>query len=1268
MRNTTRRSGTVRMLAWACALGCAGGALPVWGDGATEAGVTANWVPTEAGAYSITNEANWAGTDRIPTNAADTIHFAPDPAALAGTQYLQFPKVRERRHVWSLGTLDGATNQILCGSERDSTETSYGTVRLGNPNGFSGSYMARDFATTWLVSAVDGFVPYLANVQTSLGPIVEVEGEGTARIGRLYGGELLQKAGTGNLVIDDVELITTTRIRMNGGTLTMGQVPDAATSTLPVADPAVWFDAARTDTLTVDAEPDANGRRFVTEWRDANGGPVCARPASTDLKPFLSAAARAEDGTPLVDFGAYRGEENKDQWDVFVSTYGPAGALQLSADLSGVREVFLVWGDWASGKESCAFVVGHTGRYDLHRAAGDSLLAGNWNNALHENDETWIDGVRRTWVYGPYDYTGLTVASFNLSGAGARVNTLAHDRGLRSGGCRIAEVILYTNELTSVERQAVHWYLLKKWKGSGGGLRELCLTADAAVQVPEGRGLGVTTLTTPEGGTLTKTGAGALNVSAVAHAKTSLRVAEGRVAFTGVVRSDGTAPADNPSLWLDAAAVDSFVAQAVEGDTTGRAYISEWKDCRAARTQGVAVPAQVVQAGKYPFVVADAANGRPTVDFGGGWYVNWGKYETVTNDSTYMEFPNGGTVSAHEGFTVVRMKMPNGKPWNSNRTCLDPSLFASYDTSFARYQALSILSVHASSSALAAQWWVDGASVWPLDESFDPGTNAFHVVNFSSTVPLNVRGVAFDRGDIWGGMQICETLFYARTLTPAERAATMDYLRRKWQGVEPTATDRRELDVLAYEAGADATLASDGALAVARVALPEGAAAFTVTGGGTVTVGDVNLGPDKELVADGGALVVSAGADGLPEPVYHFDATDAASLETATTEAGETSVLKWKDVRGNGVYAEARIAGLRKAYPTLRTVETRNGKTMPVLDFGDAAQEKTTVQPDTAAGMDIRGTDGRVQELHVIYSDAGETFNGIGNRFIFSDSSNYSFHRDDSNGQIFSAYYQEGSERDCIRYGYVGVDGEVVPWTWQMTDRAFHLVSAAPTNAVFVRTIATDRDCRAGGSYQGELIAFRTPLSETQRAYLQKRLMWKWFGEGGEPAWTFEAASLHVRNGGRIAFAGNTEVTVAALGGAGTVEAGRMTGVRTLAPGDAAADGTGRLSLVGALDVAEEAEIALGFRGVTDYDAVTVSGAVSLPRSVHVTLTVAPGLTGVTGRFRVLEAGGAVTGGGNVRGWRVTEENGNAFSFALEADEQGVWLVARPKGTVLFFR
>ena len=438
-------------------------------------------------------------------------------------------------------------------------------------------------------------------MKTARGPIVEVEGSGTARIGCLDGGEVLQKAGTGDLVIDDVMSVAATRIRTNGGTLTVGLAPSEAAPTLPVAAPAVWFDAARADTLTVDAEPDANGRRFVAEWRDANGGAVCARPFDAETRPFLSAVAQADDGTPLVDFGAYQGEENKNRWAEFAAAYGPAGALRLSEDLAGVREVFVVWGDWAAGASSCVFVLGHTSTFEMHRASGDCLLNGNYSVGLHADDETWIDGVRRTWTYGPYDYTGLTVASMNISGAGASINALAYDRNIRKGGCRIAEVILYTNALTSAERQAVHGYLLAKWKGHERMLRELCLTADAAVRVPEGRALDVATLTAPTGGTLTKEGAGTLTVADVAYDKTSLRVAEGRVAFAEAPAPDGAAPATNPELWLDAAAAESLVAQEVADDATGRAYISAWKDCRgASRTLRVEVPQKAKQGGELP--------------------------------------------------------------------------------------------------------------------------------------------------------------------------------------------------------------------------------------------------------------------------------------------------------------------------------------------------------------------------------------------------------------------------------------------------------------------------------------------------------------------------------------------------------------------------------------------------------------------------------------------------------------------------------------------
>ena len=1261
------RAASLRLVLLGCV--CVGGA-----SARGDAGVTATWTPTAAGVHAFTNMANWAGTTRLPTNAADVVRFAPDPAALEGTQYIEFPATN-RSAVWTLGTFDGATNQVLCSGS--ATQPYEYMIRLGNPNGFLGAYKSQTFGTTWSVTATEGFSPFLACVETSYGPNVEVAGAGTAKIGRLSGGGVLRKTGAGDLEIGDG--CVGERIWANGGTLTLGRAAAAAAvPTLPVPGPAAWFDASRADTLTVDAEPDAAGRRFVSEWRDAGGGTVAASPLNAATRPFLSAAAQTPSGVPLVDFGAYTGPEARQRGmqETFIAQYGPSGALRLSEDLTGVREVFVVWADWTSDAGSCPFVLGSTAYYDLHRAPGPYLLNGSYPFGLHDDDDTLIDGVSLRWTFGPYPFSALTVASMNLGGAGARLNTLGFDRNTRTGGFRLAEAVLYTRALTREERRAVHAYLMDKWKPGGTALRALCLTGDATVQVPAARALDVTTLATPAaGGTVTKTGAGTLNVADVTRANGTLRVADGAVSFTGWTAADGTAPAALPELWLDASASDSLTVRTEADDAAGRVSISEWRDCRAEKTGKVIVPANAVKKGNYPLVVPGAANGLPVVDFGDGLFTEWwGGYSTIAENAdvvttaTYMEMPNGGGVQAYEGFTVMRLKMPNGAPSETKRNCLVPAIFSSYDMPFARYASPALLAGYASPASLAAQWWVDGAPVWPLDRSFDPGTNDFFVVNFAAASPLKVQGLAFERWDTWGGVQIAETLLYTRPLSHAERTATMDYLRRKWQGVE-SASPRRRLGALVYEPGVDATLASDGPLAVAHVGLPEGAA-FTVTGGGTVTVDDIALGPDKGLVADGGALVVAAGARGLPETVYHFDASAAASLETETTATGATAVRRWKDVRGNGVYAEAGLDYLRKAYPTLRTVETRNGKTMPVLDFGEAVVSGDSVPPD-AAGMSIRGVDGHVQELHVIYSDAHENYNGVGNRFVFSDSARYSFHRG-SDGQLFGAFYNTSTalseSHDAVKLGYVGVDGVEVPWTWKMDDRAFHLVSAAPTNAVYVRTIAYERSTRAGGCYQGELIAFRTRLSPLQRENLQKQLMWKWFGTGdASPAWSLETAFLRVRSGGRIAFEGGTEVAAAALDGTGAIEAARVTGVRSLAPGDAAGE-TGRLSLGGALAFADAAELAFDFNGADDHDAVAVAGALALPASARVALAVAPGLTGVKGRFPVVTAGGAVTGGEAVRGWKVEEENANAFSFFLEADEKGLWLVVRPKGTLLLLR
>ena len=359
---------------------------------------------------------------------------------------------------------------------------------------------------------------------------------------------------------------------------------------------------------------------------------------------------------------------------------------------------------------------------------------------------------------------------------------------------------------------------------------------------------------------------------------------------------------------------------------------------------------------------------------------------------------------------------------------------------------------------------------------------------------------------------------------------------------------------------------------------------------------------------------------------------------------GAGGVTQWLDTRRNGMAAVSVITGQSVAKPTFKTVTTRNGKEMPVLDFGDVSVSGGTANSDSA-GMDIKRNgsnlgeaDGRVKELHVVYCDAHSSYNGYGHRFIFSDHGSYPFHRGDSNGQLFGAY-ADATYGPFVRTDncYVAVDGEKVAWNYRLTDKQFHVISAAPTDGVPNRSIARDRSARAGGSYQGELIAFKEHLSSARRAYVQNYLAWKWFGEGTEPVYTNSAASLRVANGGTLAITGASAISVPSVSGSGTINVGQIVDVSSLA---------------------------FDFPNETSYDHLTVNGALLLAASGTVSVTVGAGST-ASGEYPLLTAS-ALAGG--LDGWTKAITNESRFSVALVKRGNALYLRLLPKGTILLFR
>ncbi len=220
----------------------------------------------------------------------------------------------------------------------------------------------------------------------------------------------------------------------------------------------------------------------------------------------------------------------------------------------------------------------------------------------------------------------------------------------------------------------------------------------------------------------------------------------------------------------------------------------------------------------------------------------------------------------------------------------------------------------------------------------------------------------------------------------------------------------------------------------------------------------------------------------------------------------------------------------------------------------------------------------------------------------------------------------------------MALDGTTVAYNYNLTDKQFHMISAAPTNGVPVRSIARDRSARAGGSYQGELIAFKEHLSPDRRAYLQRYLMWKWFGEGTEPVYTNSASALRVANGGTLSFAGAPTVSVPAISGTGTIAAGNVVDVSSLA---------------------------FDFPDARTYGQLTVNGTLTLAAAGTVSVTVGAGAK-EPGDYPLLTA--TSLAGGDLGNWTKSVSNDSKLGATLVVQGNTIYLRLTPRGTVLILR
>lgn len=206
------------------------------------------------------------------------------------------------------------------------------------------------------------------------------------------------------------------------------------------ADAYLWLDASKEETIIT------NDVGAVTNWVSVN---TSGKPATL---PTLS--SNQPTGPSIV----YGGLNSLD-----VLSFGSnTNKIDLSfARTTEIRAVFMVTKMQLSAN---AFLLGDTTAYNFHRGTGGQFWTTHTSDAIKATGKTYLNGYlieSPTTAYVPERFGLIEV----MTSAGVTASTLCYDRTIanRWGGKDIAELLIFTEELTDENRLAVEAYLMKKW-------------------------------------------------------------------------------------------------------------------------------------------------------------------------------------------------------------------------------------------------------------------------------------------------------------------------------------------------------------------------------------------------------------------------------------------------------------------------------------------------------------------------------------------------------------------------------------------------------------------------------------------------------------------------------------------------------------------------------------------------------------------------------------------------------------------------------------
>ncbi len=1226
----------------------------VWTQTASSA-ARSNFKDTACSAsYKWEDATNWQD-GFVPTTGGDSATFSNTPdivTDIAGSLRLQYILVPAS--VTNAAISGNARHTLICGAVYPQS------VTVGDISGFAGlirSYKQRSGlsftqSTTVQHFSSDGF-PQL-NVQNAAD---------TVTVASLGGRGAIMKTGAGMLRIDDGNQNASVRLEGTGSLVLGGHsYPDEL-----VAGHNVHIDASDASTITV-GEPAADGRRYVSEWRDATNSTISLTQSDASIRPYLREGYL--NGKNVVDFGAFWGSSDDCTDDSLYGELGNPAAMALSFT-APIGSVFYV------AEETCRtncspLVAGHhsSGRFTrkfettAKSPTRSGILFTEYLNTGYQVGDLRMDGMRVP--YNHYEKGGFArwqTYSFVPTAEDFETiwwNRLMADRDIKRGGARVAEMITYPNILTREQIRQNNAYLRKKWYGGAAeaadadvGTVYLAATSGMKISVPEGKTANLPTLVRSASRTSVqpvKTGAGRLALDVVQPASMTVTVEEGSLAFRqldgprGEVDTSG--PADSPSVWLKA---DDVAARFTFAAENGTNFVSRWNDVRPEQTYEYAAQDLADKIGVYPlpWLEADALNGKPVMNFG---LLKSGADAGPALKFQHEPFPV-------EAFVVWRNNVANGDPWIFGTTQYE------FTRSTSGGDSRILNPGSASPFALGAKWHVDGQPVDPQDVKLGAD---FHVINFAAATGVRANLLSADRDTAsnlhrGGGASIAEIIYYDRVLTSDERLRTEAYLMKKWLNKDHPKTEERHLAAVAFADGVAPDIEVDSDTTLDFV---DGSGTLSVSGSARLAVKSVPPEAITGISVDGATLSTPLGS--IAESLIRTRADlwlDASREDTLVFELdGQGNptdrVLEWRDVNG-GKWTAVAWTDIATNPPTLTKV-TVNGVEKNALNFHQMCQRTNGSNTPVATTNDASAMRFCINGVYSTGTgklpSAAECFTVMADEpsdnWVHRDSlfcTQYGainvFQRDkdataSAGGRIIR---DSAGQVNPALNGLITMDGNVVPGSTKVKDFDFHAYSIQPTQNLAIAAIGVYRtggnEWLYGGLRVCEQIYFPERLTDDERTLISDYLRKKWLG-----------ANVTVVSG----------ITSVSVTNGGTFDADMADFVVTT---NASLNGQSGTINIPNMVVADNA-LSFEFSAPDVCSSLVVNGELTLPAAVTVTLSAAEGVKPEPGVYTLLSA----TSLSGATSLALVNNLPNGVTASIRRDAASIKVRITSSGTMLMFR